>query len=114
MLCGYSLPEINAFSVVDRNEDSHGGWIKYKNDDLDSTIRVSIAKGGTEYVDTENLNHTEELNIQGYISTLYEKDNRITITWSDSDHGYYITLVCTDLNKDFAIQIAEQVVFFGT
>ena len=109
VLCGYSLPILDGFSVLEKNEDKHGGWIKYLNDE-DATIRISISKGGTEYVDTEELTSIEPITIHGFSGTVYEKNNRVTLTWSEPDHGYNITLVCIGLTHDLAIQLAEQIV----
>ena len=111
ILCGYTIPEIHTFSVVSRNEDKHGGWIRYENDDRNSTIRISISKGGTEYIDTEELKSIEPITIHNYSGTIFEKDSRITITWSEPDHGYYVTLVCTDLTRNFTVQLAEQIIY---
>ena len=110
MLCGYSLPEIHTFSVVSRNEDMHGGWIRYKNDDRNSTIRISIVTNGTEYIDTENADNIEELSIHGHSGMIVEKGNNIVITWTEEDQRTHITLSCNNLNASFAIQAAEQIV----
>ena len=109
MLCGYSLPEWDGFSIIEKNEDKHSAWIKYENAE-NATIRINISKGGTEYIDTEELTSIEPITVHDYSGTIYEKDNRVTLTWSEPDHGYYITLVCTGLTHNFAIQLAEQIV----
>lgn len=111
IICGYSVPDLSSvgFSVADRSEDKHGGWVKLESG-RGETVRISISKGGTEYIDIENLSNTEEFNNNGYVGMIYEKDNRVTITWSDPDRGFYITVVCTDLNRSFAIQTAKQIV----
>lgn len=113
VLCGYSLPEIKAFSVVDRNEDSHGGWIKYKNDDRDATIRISITNAKTEYFDAESAEEIKEISINNYSGILIEKESRTTIAWAEDDHGKYIMIVCANLSSAYVISIAEKVTYIG-
>lgn len=112
-LCGYVFPKLNRFTMVDRSEDKHGGWIKFEND-RDGLVRVDIIKGTAMYIDTENANRIEDIMIQGYSGILVEKENRILLTWSEADHNYNILITCENLNSNFAIPLAEQIVYSGT
>lgn len=113
ILCGYSFPELDGFSVVEQNEDKHGGWICYEGEHGEE-IRVDIVKTGTLYVDTEDADCTESTEIHGYSGMIVEKDNHVTVTWSDESHGMHIVLLCTNLNRSFALQTAEQIRFLGS
>jgi hypothetical protein len=109
VLCGYSLPQLGGFSVQGKDEDKHGGWVKYENAE-NATIRISIVTNGTEYIDTESADNIEELTINGHPGMIVEKNNSIVITWTEEDQRTHITLSCKDLNMNFAIQAAEQIV----
>lgn len=113
MLCGYSLPELDGFSVQGKNEDKHGGWIKYENAE-NATIRISISTSKTKYIDTENVDEAAGFSINGHSGIVIEKDNRITLTWSEPEHGTYISLLCYNLNSSFVFQVAEQIWFVDT
>ena len=111
-LCGYSIPDLRSidFAIVDQGEDKHGGWIKFENN-RGEIVRIDIAKGDAEYVDTESTENTKELDIHGYQGLLIVKDNRITIAWSESDHEAHISIIFLNLNRGFAIQTAENILF---
>ena len=114
-ICGYLIPDLSSvgFSLVDHGEDKHGGWILYKSD-RDETIHIDIAIGNAEYVDTEEAVGVEDIEIHGYFGMLIEKENRISIVWSELDHEAHISVICSNLNSEFAIQTAEQINFLGT
>lgn len=114
VLCGYSLPLPDRFSLLEQNEDKHGGWVKYQNDERDATIRISINTSKTKYIDTENADETTEISIHGYSGMMIEKEDRITITWSESEHETTITLVSRNLSSDFVTQIAERIHFISS
>lgn len=112
-LCGYSIPEMAGFSVVERNEDKHGGWIKLESSRGES-IRISITTSKTKYIDTEEADNTEEVSIRGYSGLLIFKDSRITIAWSEPDREMYLSLICINVNRTIALQMAEQISFIGS
>ena len=114
MLCGYSIPRLDGFSEEGKNEDKHSGWIKIKNDERDATIRISVTTSKTNYIDTESIDSIEEISIHGYSGVIIEKDNRVTLSWADSDHDTYVTLVCTNLSTGFALQAAGQITYVGS
>ena len=112
-LYSYTLPELDGFSIVDRNEDRLGGWAKYQSL-AGETVRISITKSKTNYIDTEKVDSIEEINIHGNSGIMTEKNNLVTLTWADSNHNTYITLVCNDLSSHFALQVAEQITYIGS
>ncbi len=113
-LCGYSFPDLNGFIIVEKNEDKHGGWMKLEND-RDGALRIEITKGiNTIYVDSENAERTNDVVIKGYSGILVEKDSRITIAWSETEINTSIALVVTNLSSDFALHVAEQIIYVGT
>ena len=112
LLYGYLLPELNGFSVVERNQDKHGGWAEFKTV-VGEIVRFSITKSKTIYTDTEDVDKTEEVSIHGYSGIIIKKGNRITLTWAEPDHNTYITLTCIDLSDSFALQVANQISFIG-
>ena len=114
IMCGYSLPVLDGFSVLEQHEDKHGGWIKFKNDERDASIRISIIKTGSEYVDTEDADSIEEIHIHDQSGMLIQKSNRVTIAWIEPEHETHITLVCNNLYREFIVQTAEQISFVGT
>ena len=113
VLCGYSLPKLGGFSVQGKDEDKHGGWIKYENAE-NATIRISISTSKTKYIDTEDVDEAADFSINGHSGIVIEKDNRITLTWSEPEHGTYISLLCYNLNSSFVFQVAEQICFVDT
>lgn len=109
-LCGYSLPILDGFSIIEQNEDRLGGWVEYQTV-KGETLRISITTSKTNYIDTEDADAVEEISINGKPGIMTKKNNRVTLTWADSDHNTYITLVCNDLKNSFALQTAEQITF---
>ena len=77
-------------------------------------MRISITKSKTNYIDTEKVDSIEEINIHGNSGIMTEKNNLVTLTWADSNHNTYITLVCNDLSSHFALQVAEQITYIGS
>ena len=108
MLCGYSIPEIAGFSVVEREEDKHGGWIRFENS-RGGILRISIITNGTEYIDTENTDSIEEVQIHGHSGMMIEKGNNIFVTWTENNQKAHITLTCSNLKSSFALQVADQI-----
>lgn len=113
LLCGYALPEFDGFSIVSRNEDKHGGWIEYQTL-LGESVRISVTTSKTKYLDTENVDYIEEVSFNGYSGVLIEKNNRVTLAWAESDHNTYISIVCNNLSRSFALQAAKQITYVGT
>lgn len=113
-ICGYSIPDLseNGFSIVDRSEDKHGGWIQFESN-RGEIIHIDVLKGNIGYIDTEDVSHIEELNVHGNVGMIVEKDNNITVAWSETEHNIYISLVFTNLNRTFALQTIDQVLFVG-
>ena len=110
ILCGYSIPEIAEFSVVEREEDKHGGWIKLEGS-RNEAIRVSISNAKTEYIDDENSDRIENIVIHGYSGLLVEKGERTIVIWSEEDHGYYVMIVSINLNQELVLSFAESIVY---
>ena len=108
IICGYSIPRPLEFSLVEKEEDKHGGWVKFEKD-TGEVIRVSIVFTGAEYIDMENVDRSEEIQINGYSGMLVEKGNRTTITWVEEKQNAHITVSCIDLNSSFALLTAEQI-----
>ena len=113
ILCGYLLPSLTGFSVVEFNEDRMGGWVEYQTV-KGETVRISITTSRTKYLDTENVYGIEETAVRGYSGVLIEKDNRVTLTWAEPDHNTYITLVCNNLSNSFALQVADQILYIDS
>ncbi len=111
-LCGYSLPVLDGFSVVEQNEDRLGGWVEYHTA-KGETVRISITTSKTKYLDTENVDSIENASFHGYPGVLIEKNNSVTLAWVESEHNTYITIVCNNLSKGFALQAAEQITYVG-
>lgn len=110
VLCGYSLPTLPEFFVVEMNEDQHGGWVEYANAQ-EETLRIDIMKRGTKYIDTEDVDTFEDVVINGYSGIISEKGNRICISWSDINQDNYLTLVCINFQRNVALEIAQQILF---
>lgn len=112
IICGYSIPRPPEFSMVGKEEDKHGGWVKFEKDSGE-IVRISISTAKTEYVDTEGTAHIEDIMVHGYSGIMIEKGDRISAIWSEEDHGYYVMVVCTSLNQSFVLSTAESIVFMG-
>lgn len=113
VLCGYSIPGLKDFSVVDQDEGRLGGWVEYRSV-MGETVRISITTSKTKYIDTENIDSIEDFTIHDYSGIMIKKENRVTLTWAEPDHSTYITLVCTNLNSNFALQTAERILYIGS
>ena len=112
VLCGYSIPVFEEFSVVGKNEDKHGGWIEYQTV-MGEMLRISITTSKNNYIDTENVDSFEDISIHGYSGIMIEKNNRITLTWAEPEHDTYITIICSNLSNSFVLQTAEQIRYTG-
>ena len=112
IICGYSIPQIEGFSIIGMNEDRLGGWVEYQSV-TGETVRIGISTSNTKYLDTENVDSIEDVSIHGYSGILLEKNNRVILAWAEPDHNTYITLVCNNLQKSFALQTAEQIVYIA-
>ena len=110
VMCGYSIPKLKNFSIVEHGEDKHGGWVEYQAA-TGETVRIDIVKIGAKYIDTEDVDTIDDIIINGGSGIMTTKGNRICISWSDSEHNNYITLVCVNLSRSFTTEIAEQIVF---
>lgn len=113
ILMGYRLPEIPAgFEIDFEDRTDVSAFIAYVDAD-GRTIQVSIdpAEGAAEYVDTEDAQNIEEIQIHGFDGLLIEKNDRVHIIWADTEQFQYITVCCTGVEKDFVIEYANAITF---
>lgn len=112
LLLGYRLPAVpDGFSVADSGGTSHSAWIEYS-DGGDETIYISIKLGSSLNVDTENA-ETEEIQVQGHDALLVEKDDHISVVWGDADTGYFVELICANLDESMVRSLAGEIIFAG-
>lgn len=113
ILHGYRLPQIpDGFEIHTKGSTPMSGWVRYT-DKHERFIYISIAAAGdmVRNRDSEDVTSIENIQIHGYDGLIIEKDNRIDITWGDTDKGNFISVVCTGLNRDSALQFAEGLEF---
>ena len=67
-----------------------------------------------KYIDTEEANSVDDISIHGYPGMMVIKENRITIEWTEEEHGNSIVIVSTNLNKDNVISIAENIFYISS
>ncbi len=112
-LRGYQMPEIPAgYTVVSEVNNSYESCIQYVND-AGAVIYLSVSNGSiSTSVDTEDAT-TEMIQIHGYDGLLIIESDHISYVWGDTDHGYLIEIMCTQLSQDIVRSMAEAMVFVG-
>ncbi len=111
ILMGYQLPTISEqFVIVGEGSNRVSAWIRYANEE-NATIYFSItnAAGTTKNVDTENAENIEKIQIHGYEGLLVEKDERVNVTWGDTDHNNFVSVSCNGIDKNEVLDYAESI-----
>jgi len=109
VIFGYRIPVApDGFIVTEKGSDSLFSWITYENGE---GAIISIDIGGSltsvHNVDTEDADSVEQLTIHGYEGLLIEKRNKVHIVWGDTDQGKFVDVICINVDKDTAIEIAK-------
>lgn len=125
LLFGYRLPEIPDGFVVDYTDSSSAhSVIQYVNTNNEHSVIFfcinKYAGDGSMIVDTED-SQAEHILIHGYEGLLVEKQrefedydiHEIHIVWGDTQQDTYIDVVCTELGREFALELAAAFEFVG-
>lgn len=113
MLAGYTLPNLSeSYTVLDQGETSREAWIKYSHNN-GSIIRINVNSYETEFIDSEDAEASEPIEINGYSGMLIEKEDNVRISWYDNDREKMVYLSTIGISKDMAISYAGQIVFAG-
>lgn len=112
-LAGYTLPQISErYTVVDQGETSRSAWIKYQHAD-GSVIRIKITESSDSFIDSEEVDKCEDIDIHGYLGKMYEKNGAIYLSFYDTDREKIITLYADGIDKEAARTYAEQMSYVG-
>lgn len=105
---GYVFPEVpESFHVFDEGGNRRSAWIAYENDEgAIISFDVSGSETANVYVDTEDADNIENIEIHGFEGLLIEKGDVITIIWGDTDQAKYVSVMCVKINKADAINYA--------
>lgn len=113
LLAGYTLPDISEdYVVTDQGETSREAWIMYTHEN-GSMIRININSYETEFLDSEDAEASEPIEINGYSGMLIEKEDNVRILWYDNDQERMVYLSTIGIGRDMAISYAGQIVFAG-
>lgn len=114
LLMGYQLPTLDeTFVETDRGEDPNSSWVKFEKSH-GATVLIDINKqAGKAYYDTEDIDTFTDIDVNGCPGAMLSKDNWTKITWLDKNSNYCIEVTCLGLQEDFALSLAEQIVFVG-
>lgn len=114
-LWGYRLPEIpDDYEVVYENSSDWATDLWYGRGD-ESLIKFNISKASETLeldVDTENA-EVEKIQIHGYDGLLTEKGNRIDIIWGDTDQNNFVSITCTGIDQNTALDFAKEMEYCG-
>lgn len=114
ILRGYRLPPTPAgFEILTMGSTSMSGWIRYTDNQKKSIyISISAAENMVRNRDSEDVDSIESIQIHSYDGLIIEKDDRIDITWCDTDRNNFISIACTGIERNSVIQFAEDLEFF--
>lgn len=113
LLAGYTLPDISDdYTVTDQGVTSREAWIMYSHEN-GSIIRININSYETEFLDSEDSDASEPIEVHGYSGILVEKDDAAYASWYDSDQEKVISLYTTGIGKEMALSCAQQIIFAG-
>lgn len=97
------------YEVYSYNSSNNEIIAVYKNKDNNEIRFFEYAKEQVLGVDTENAESSESVKINEFDGILILKENRISITWADTQRQKLIRIKATDIDKETAIRIAESV-----
>lgn len=114
LLMGYQLPALDeTFVETDRGEDPSGAWVKFEKAH-GALVQIQIVRyAGKAYYDTEGIESSEDIEVNGCTGTLIKEGNRIGVIWVDDVNGYWLKVTGTGLREDFLKSLAEQIRFVG-
>ena len=114
ILQGYQLPPVpDGFEILSMGSTSMSGWIRYTDNQKKSIyISISAAENMVRNRDSEDVDSIESIQIHSYDGLIIEKDDRIDITWCDTDRNNFISIACTGIERNSVIQFAEDLEFF--
>jgi len=107
---GYNLNAIpDDFTVIEEDSSRQFIWIIYKNIS-DATINIRFGGSATLIynLDTEDADNVEAILIHEYEGLLIEKGDTVQIVWADNDQGIFVSLLCTNLDKETVVAIANE------
>ncbi|MCI9507956.1 MAG: hypothetical protein HFF62_15575 [Oscillospiraceae bacterium] len=113
ILQGYQLPPVpDGFEILSMGNSPISGWIRYTNNQEKSIyLSIATAENMVRNRDSENVDSIEIIQIHSYDGLLIEKDDRIDITWCDTDRNNFISVSCTGIDRNTAVQFAEGLEF---
>lgn len=113
LLAGYAIPELpEDFVIIDEGEDSHSSWRLFSSNMASILIEVSHGSSNSIHnVDVEDAQNVEEIQTNNCDGLLIEKDNRIYIILADTEHEKFIDIICTEIDKEYAMNIANDIKF---
>lgn len=114
ILQGYQIPVVpEGFALVDSRNGKVSSSLRYENEDGAMIIfDIVAAEGTTHNVDTEDAEVTP-ITIHGYEGLFIEEDDRITITWGDTDQATFVSVIGNKIGREQAEELANKVIYIG-
>ena len=114
ILRGYQIPTVpDGFVLVDSKNGSLSSGLRYENEDGAIIIfDIVAAEGTTHNVDTEDAEVTP-ITVHGYEGLFIEEDDRITITWGDTDQATFVSVIGNKIDREQAEELASKVIYIG-
>ena len=111
LLFGYRLPTVpEGFEEFEREETSRGAWIEYKRGNDESVyIEISSTKGIVIDSEVNELESAERLQIKGHDGMIVEKDKKIQVSWGDTEHGTFISLICVGVDRNTVLTLVNEI-----
>lgn len=88
LILGYTLPNVpDGFELCGQEVLEHGAWIEYRRG-IDESIYIDVNNTNNTVIDSEVQEQAdaEAIQVQDYDGLLVEKEERIHITWGDTEH----------------------------
>lgn len=108
----YEVPEIpEGYELDDMDEQDGDRYYSFQDKEND-LIMIEIFQGstGTNWgVDTEDAQAVTNVVVNGYKGLCVEKDGTVHVTWVDTDRQIFVSLYCTALDKDTALDMAQAI-----
>lgn len=110
ILGGYVIPKIpKEFHLANTASDDRSESQLFKNEN-GSNIFIQVIYAEDEAihnVDTENVDSSESMEINGFEALIVQKDDRVQITLMDPERYHYIDIITNGIDRETVLNIAK-------
>lgn len=105
----YTLPEIpDKYELAYAMEDDTGCYFSYENGKDMIIVDISCnGEGGISNVDTENAQSVTNIKVNEYDGICVIKDGFVHVTWGDTDHLVFLSVMSNCLDEEKVLALAE-------